>query len=231
MGTDESQHVQSREQTMLRSLEQLGSSASSLAHEIKNPISAVHLALRAVASALGEDEQSVLRDLVGRMRNVELGIRRVIGFVQPLVAHPEPCQLEPIIRAAWGQAGPAGPEFELHGAANCPAVSADSELLGEALTHLFRNAREAIEAHGRVSVRLRTSALNQVEVQISDDGPGVASEVAGRLFEPFVTTKVDGAGMGLAICRKILEAHGGTIALGDATGGGAQFDLCLPAAD
>ncbi len=69
-----------------------------------------------------------------------------------------------------------------------------------------------------------------VEVAVLDTGPGLAPEVRGRLFEPFVTTKPDGMGIGLSICRSIIEAHGGSIIAAPTPGGGTQVRFTLPAA-
>ena len=70
--------------------------------------------------------------------------------------------------------------------------------------------------------------LNRIEIRIADTGPGLAPEVAANLFQPFVTTKRNGMGVGLSICRTIVEAHDGTIRAGASPGGGAAFHLTLP---
>lgn len=70
-----------------------------------------------------------------------------------------------------------------------------------------------------------------VEICIADTGPGLAPSVRARLFQPFVTTKPDGLGVGLSVCRRIAEAHGGTLHAEDAPGGGTVFSLTLPRAD
>jgi two-component system sensor histidine kinase HydH len=79
--------------------------------------------------------------------------------------------------------------------------------------------------HIRVSVERREET---VEVRVSDNGPGIAPHIRERLFEPFVTSKENGVGLGLSICRRLVEAHGGTIRGDNAPGGGAAIVLTLP---
>jgi two-component system, LuxR family, sensor kinase FixL len=78
-------------------------------------------------------------------------------------------------------------------------------------------------------VSAATADLAAIEVAVSDSGPGLAPEVAGRLFEPFVSTKPNGMGVGLSICRSIVEAHGGRLWAEPNPGGGAVFRFTLPA--
>jgi signal transduction histidine kinase len=74
------------------------------------------------------------------------------------------------------------------------------------------------------------AADGAVELRVADSGPGVPPEVRERIFEPFFTTRARGTGLGLAVARQIVEAHGGRISVGDSPGGGARFTLRLPAA-
>ncbi len=98
--------------------------------------------------------------------------------------------------------------------------------------NLLRNAREAMQQGDRreLTVEARPIGGETVEIAVSDTGPGIAAEVADRLFQPFVTTKRSGMGVGLSICRTIVEAHGGRLDVERNGTGGATFRLRLPAA-
>jgi C4-dicarboxylate-specific signal transduction histidine kinase len=113
-------------------------------------------------------------------------------------------------------------------------VLGDEVLLQQVVVNLVLNAMHAVAdlPPERRTVTVRAAvAAKDVEVSVRDTGIGLAPEVAARLFEPFVTTKTDGIGIGLTIARTILEAHGGTITADNNPEGGATFRLTLPAGD
>jgi two-component system sensor kinase FixL len=113
-----------------------------------------------------------------------------------------------------------------------PEIFADRALVSQMLVNLVMNACEALAGvDGERRITLTTAARDgQVELSVRDNGPGMADAVAARAFEPFVTTKPDGLGMGLAICRGIAEAHGGSLSATRPPGGGLEVVLSLPAA-
>ena len=113
-----------------------------------------------------------------------------------------------------------------------PRVTADPHRLGQVLMNLLGNARQAMEAaeKGRnLTVRTRRRG-EMVDIHIIDDGPGIPAEVKAKIFDWFFTTKPpgEGTGLGLAVSREILQAHGGNLRLEDTPGGGATFVLDIP---
>jgi two-component system sensor kinase FixL len=98
------------------------------------------------------------------------------------------------------------------------------------VTNLIRNSIDALGGidRGQIVIRTHRPSPAQIEIAVADTGPGLAPEVAARLFQPFVTTKPDGMGIGLSICRTIVEAHGGKLWASENPGGGAVFSLSLP---
>ncbi len=105
----------------------------------------------------------------------------------------------------------------------------DAERLEQVILNLVRNAVEAMPAGG--TVRLSTRARDGgAELAVSDDGPGMSEEVVERAFEAFYTTKSKGSGLGLAVCRQIVLAHGGEVRLDTAPGEGTTFTIYLPGA-
>jgi two-component system, LuxR family, sensor kinase FixL len=110
-------------------------------------------------------------------------------------------------------------------------VLADKVQVQQVLLNLMRNAIEAMEDVEKRELVIATSMLkdNLIEISVSDTGPGIAPEVSAQLFQPFVTTKPHGMGVGLSICRTIIETHGGSIAQRPNRGGGTVFSFTLPA--
>jgi two-component system sensor kinase FixL len=105
----------------------------------------------------------------------------------------------------------------------------DRVQIGQVVINLVRNALEAMQAGEQHELTVATRANDgMVEITVSDTGPGLPSEVAERLFQPFVTTKPAGLGLGLSICREIVEAHAGRIAASANAAGGTTFTVALP---
>ncbi|TAH37224.1 MAG: PAS domain S-box protein [Planctomycetota bacterium] len=221
-----------RELSMQQALAAIGESASVLVHEIKNPLTAVNLALRVVARQLGEDQRAVLEDLAARLRKLERTMRRTLSFARPLALEREACDLRALARdvAAALAPGLAGARvaLEIVSPADLPPVSADGELIAQVLTNLVHNAREAAGEGARVRISIERENERHVRLQVEDNGPGILPSVRAQLFKPFVTSKSEGTGLGLAIARKIVLEHGGEIGVGDSSLGGACFWIRLP---
>lgn len=223
-----------RELAMQDALAQIGESASILAHEIKNPITAINFALRAVADKLGEDQKSVLEDLTLRLTKLERTMRRTLSFARPLKLERESCDVGELLVDVTRLLGPelAGGNvaLELECASDAPCILADRGLLEEVLLNLVRNAREALPKGGRVRLGAVREGRTHLLISVDDDGPGIAPAVRASLFKPFVTSKLGGTGLGLAIARKIVREHGGEIGVRDGVLGGASFWIRLPTA-
>jgi len=106
----------------------------------------------------------------------------------------------------------------------------DKIQIQQVLFNLIRNAIEAMTSSERRELTIATVRRSdaQIEISVSDTGPGLAPEVRSRLFQPFVTTKATGMGVGLSICRSIVEAHGGTLQAEDREDGGTIFRFTVP---
>jgi len=113
-------------------------------------------------------------------------------------------------------------------APDLPAAQFDEGQIRQALLNLVRNAAEAMPGGGHVWLRTR-SEQGRVVVEVADDGPGIPPELRERLFDPFVSTKQGGTGLGLALTHQIVKDHGGAIRVSSTPGQGATFTLELPA--
>lgn len=231
----ELKRAQASENAMLRGLAEIGESASVLVHEIKNPITGIKAALAAVAKSLGEDDREVLDDLLGRLQKLERIMRRTLSFTKPVTLQRTTLDLVPWMDSVLATLGPvidtSPAEVRFDRPATDLRLDADGGLLEEVVSNLIANSLEALEETGRgrtVVVRLRSDDEGGATITVEDDGPGVPESLRAVLFKPFYTTKTRGTGLGLAFCRKVVEEHGGAIAVGESELGGACFTLRLP---
>lgn len=228
----ERRRAQQAERAMLRALATVGESAALLAHEIKNPITAVNVALKAVADQLGEDHHAVLDDLVSRMRRLEQIMRRTLTFSKPLILNVQPINAEELLEDAVQVLRPEiaanDAEVQVSTTPKGLVFHGDRGLLEEVLVNLVKNAVEAGSEQVHVELNASAQPRDQIRIDVEDDGPGIPPAIESQLFNPFATTKSTGSGLGLAFTKKVVEAHGGTIEAGTGELGGARFTIHVP---
>lgn len=183
--------------------------AASTRTEVEQLLSAI----RSEIERLSEISEQYLS--VARRRAPKLREERVDELAEELVSFVRP------------ELSRAGVTLDLVIDGELPQVRVDEAQLRQALVNLLRNAREATPKGGRVTVSVRPSSEG-VELCVDDTGPGVPAELRASIFDPFFTTKERGTGLGLAVTREIVEAHGGTIRCEESPGGGTRFVLALP---
>jgi signal transduction histidine kinase len=168
------------------------------------------------------------------MERVERLMRKTLSFARPYLPDMQRGKLEDVARGAVRELEAAGirgdHRVEIEAEPDLPELEIDAHGLHEVLSNLVRNA---IEAGGgrkmRVRIRVRGSKQPQgQEILVEDDGPGIPESTRRTLFDPFVTSKKDGTGLGLAVSRKIVEAHDGAIEVVAGELGGACFRVFLP---
>lgn len=207
------------------SLARIGSLAAHLAHEIRNPLAAISATLQVIVGSLPEDDRrkSILDKVRGQVHRLDRLVTDLLGYARPARSEVRPMALGPMLREAIVQAGVS---VELDVAADT-TVLADPQYLQQVVVNLVQNSRDALESAGMSldgCIGIRQSGPSQVDVY--DRGPGIARDVAGRLFEPFVTSKVKGTGLGLAISRKLIRSMGGELEHVH-TESGASFRISL----
>ncbi len=203
-----------------------GQLVGSIGHELRNPLGVMESSLYILRGRIDAGDPRAQKH-VGRIGE-QLGIANTIisdllDMIRDKPLHAERVQLREVVEAAALQLHlPIG----LESFAQLPEVSGDASQLRQVFVNLLQNAREAGGPLG--TVRLDAAAGSaQVEVGVSDDGPGVDASVRARLFEPLVTTRQKGIGLGLALVKRIVERHGGTVAY-EPRGKGARFVVRLP---
>ncbi len=219
----------------------LGEMASTLAHEINQPLTAISNYLKGCQRLLERMEGEsapVLRDAVGKAADQALRAGQIIRRLREFVARGEserrieslPKLIEDASTLALVGARENGIDVSFRLDPNADLVLADRIQVQQVLVNLIRNAIETMvesSSDRRLEITTVVSSDDAVEVSVADTGAGLAPEVAQHLFQPFVTTKRKGMGLGLSICRTIVEAHGGKIWVEAPPSGGTIFRFTL----
>jgi two-component system, LuxR family, sensor histidine kinase DctS len=221
----------------------MGEMASTLAHELNQPLAAIASygagCLNLIRSEKADPPMltEALEKLGVQAKRAGLIIRRVHDFVRKSDPKIVATSVEQLVSesAAFAEADlrKHGVRMEIDLASDLPMVLADPILMQQVLLNLIRNGAEAMAGIGRDGRLLRITAGmlgESVEITVEDRGPGLAEHLEHRLFEPFVTTKADGMGMGLNICRSIVELHKGRLSFTSPASGGLRFSVTLPSA-
>lgn len=214
-------------------LARLGELGAVMAHEVRTPLAGIKGFAQLLREQLEDPRKQQYADtIVSESRRLE-------GLVDDLLvyAHQEGFQegtaaAEETVKAAWNSlsamAEPFGAELRINGSIN-RLVACPSDRLYQILLNLFSNSVQAMSGKGELLVNL-TCGNKTATLTISDNGPGFTVESLKRAFDPFFTTRASGSGLGLAVCRKIVEAYGGTIKLANGCRGGAEITVTLPLA-
>jgi signal transduction histidine kinase len=224
---DQARHM---EMQVLKNLAALGESASVLSHEIRTPITSLRHALRAVGDKLGVEDRVLVEEFIGNLNRIERMLGQTLSFAKPLQLKLQPIAIADIVARAVEEVRQlpvvATMSVDVH-SDRALMVKVDTQLFGEVLTNLLRNAAEACHGVGHIEVRTAREGSSAV-IEVEDDGPGVPANMRDEIFKPFHSSKDYGTGIGLALCRKVVESHGGTIRLVGRPGVGACFRVELP---
>jgi signal transduction histidine kinase len=212
----------------------LGQLAAAIAHEVRNPLAVI----RSAAQSFGEirtddaEAQRASEFIVAEIDRLANVVSTLLAFARPLTLAPRPIAVGELFDRALMLANDTLRAKHLHvrcDAAAVPLVRADADLVCQVLLGLLANAAAVVPDGGEVALAAHADD-GVVELAVADSGPGVPPELRERIFEPFFTTRADGTGLGLAVAKQIVEAHGGRITVGERPEGGACFRVVLPAA-
>lgn len=220
----------------------MGEMASSLAHELNQPLSAITSYLRGAATLLkaSEVDKERVRHAMERSADQVLRAGEIIKRLREFVAKGETehtienpaTLLEEAAALALVGAREQGVRVSLRCAHDLPDVVVDKVQIQQVALNLIRNGIEAMDATSRRELTIGVIRQNRFAFfSVSDTGTGIAPEIDEKLFQPFVTSKANGMGVGLSICRTIVEAHGGRIAARPNDDGGTVFEFTLPFAE
>ncbi len=227
----------------------LGQLSAGLAHEIRNPLGVIKGSAELLTQKLQASDE-LARELAGyistEVNRLSALVTEFLDFARPLHAEPHPADLTALLVRVLQfvadrftakqlnntQATGKPVRVERHSASGLRPVPLDESLCEQAFLNLVQNAYEVMEDHGgtlRVEVQPNTQNDREgVELRLADTGPGVPEELREEIFNPFVTTKKTGVGLGLSIVSKIVDGHHGSIHVENAPEGGAVFTLFFP---
>lgn len=215
-----------------RRLTAMGEMAAGLAHQVRTPLAAAIL----YTEQLGRDQvqdaqrQRVCQRVSGRLRHIEKLVQDMLTFVRG--GSQERSALRgsdfghAVKRSVETELDAAGAALELDGCDDQTVLWCNPDALAGAVANVVRNAIEAAGHGARVRLGIERLGADGVAIMVEDNGPGVAPELAERIFEPFFTTRARGTGLGLAVLREIVRAHGGEVAV--RPGAGGCFTIRLP---
>ncbi|HEY2147735.1 MAG TPA: ATP-binding protein, partial [Pirellulales bacterium] len=239
-------HATHRQVLRADQLAALGQLAAGLAHELHNPLMSMKILVQSAraegAAPLDRHDQRVLDEEISRLQEL---LQSFLTFAKPAKLERRDVDLRPIVlqtvnvvaaRAARRRVSiqTTTPEFPV-------PLSADEAQLRQVTLNLLLNALDSVPDKGTVTIEVgagkrasfsdegRLNPVPGVFLSVADDGHGLPSGDSERIFEPFFSTKETGLGLGLAICRRIVESHGGWIEAANRPEGGAQFLVFLPA--
>jgi two-component system sensor histidine kinase HydH len=216
----------------------LGQLAAAIAHEVRNPLAVIRSAaqnLRDTVPAKDLDARRACTFITQEADRLGNLINALLAFARPV--HISPVRMpiaelfERVVNATGEEVSAKQVRVERPANRDLDAIdiNVDPDLMTQVLVGLVDNAVEAVATGGEIKLEVFASD-GQIELAVADSGPGVPAELRGRVFEPFFTTRAAGIGLGLAIARQIVEAHGGNIRVGQSISGGARFSVILPAA-
>jgi signal transduction histidine kinase len=217
-------------------LASVGQVAAGVAHEIRNPLAV----LRGAANRLRRGDALPPGERLELLRMIDEETNRMGAVVQNFLdlskrpkEEPEPFALKPVLLRSLEilrvELERSRVDLDLEwSASETLTVDGDPQALHHVFLNLALNARDIMPGGGRLRVRV-ASRRGQARIHFEDTGPGVPIELRHKIFEPFFTTRAKGTGLGLAFVDRIVSEHGGSVTVGSASGGGASFEIRLPA--
>jgi PAS domain S-box-containing protein len=214
----------------------LGELSAGLAHEIKNPLAGIKGAIDVIRDSLPltHKHREILGDVIHEVKRIDKIVKDLLNYAKPkppshsAVNLPELVHRIVAIARATSKYNPF--PIQVIQPDPIPDFTGDETQLEQVLLNLLLNAQNALHPHGgQIEIILgydkKTSTIN---MEVRDDGPGIPEEIQKRIFQPFFTTRTDGAGLGLATCLKNVQYHGGSIEVLSEAGRGTTFIVAIP---
>lgn len=239
---EESSHKHQSELAHTHRLSMMGEMASGLAHELSQPLTAINNytqgCMRRLQQANGQQEE--LLDAMGKVSNEARRAGEIIKWMRSFIQKAEPRTARLNVNAAVQEAldllrhdvQSQGIKVKFELATSLPLTIADKIQVQQIVLNLVRNSMEAMNghncAHRDLTIRTLNLSDDTIEVSIQDSGHGVPANILENIFDSFFTTRTDGLGLGLSICRSLVEVHGGQLWVTAGTGTGATFHFTIP---
>jgi two-component system sensor histidine kinase AtoS len=220
----------------------VGELAAGLAHEVKNPLAGIKVSIEVLKSELDlaqEDKEIFLR-IINEINRIESLLKNMLNYARPSKPNPETVSVHEILNnilklSEYTLKNPSNSSnlakdinFVKDFTPDIPEIYADPGQLQQVLLNLILNAVDSIPEKGAITIKTEKIQNETVQICISDTGKSIAPEHLDMIFNPFFTTKSKGNGLGLAICKRLIEQHNGTISVFNNPEGGATFVISLP---
>tara|TARA_R110002096_G_scaffold436100_2_gene667752 strand:- start:3808 stop:4770 length:963 start_codon:yes stop_codon:yes gene_type:complete len=213
-------------------LDQLRRFSSAFGHQVRNPIAGVTGALTILRSRLGlkGEDAAIIEEILERLHQLSDGVGTLVDFGRPIAPLPKSLSaLQVLNESVKSLPSETTLNVDFLIPLNDLQIRGDAKLLVRCLGHVFENAAEALNGRGNVVARISQQGSMAV-IEIEDNGPGCKDKVRAQLFVPFFTTKPQSMGLGLALARRIMNAHGGEIDARKNQGRGLTLVLHVPLA-
>lgn len=218
-------------------LRSAGRLAAEFAHQIKNPLAVITNTAYSIRRSLSDHDPASVRQHIEiiqeEVSRADRVITQIMGYAQLSEGRVEKLDVVTEINRAVEQVFPAavptGILLENDFAGPFPPLLMQRGHLSEILVNLLQNARDVLAGRGKIKMAAHSQRDHSVEISVADNGPGIAPDRLGRIFEAYFTTKEKGSGLGLAIVRHNLELYGGTVRVESELGKGARFIVIFPA--
>jgi two-component system CheB/CheR fusion protein len=212
-------------------LARLGQMAAVVAHEVKNPIAGIRGALQVIGSRMAAEsrDRAIVTDIIARLDALNGVVQDLLVFARPRELRSEPVDLRALVTSTADliMRDPSMQGLRIQVAGADAVAQADREQLQIVVQNILTNAAQAMGGTGDVDVEITRSGP-EWRLAFADHGPGMPPEVRDKAFEAFFTTKHRGTGLGLPTARRIVEAHGGRIAIESPSTGGTTVSIVLP---
>jgi signal transduction histidine kinase len=199
--------------------------ARRVAHEMKNPLTPIRLAVAELVRSAGAEHREEVDVLVTESGRLEQLAREFTEFGRLPEGPAAPVDFTELLAELARTSLPSTMTAQVKLDPATPVLVGHYDPLRRAFSNILQNAVEACEEHGVIEIIAGPDDGNGVLIEIRDHGPGVSPEMADRIFDPYCTGKAGGTGLGLAIVKQTIEMHGGTIRLVETPGGGATFQV------
>jgi two-component system sensor histidine kinase AtoS len=222
----------------------VGEMAAGLAHEIKNPLAGIKVSIEVLTSELQlePEDAKVFDRIVGEINRIETLLKNLLSYAMPPTPQFAQIDVNRIIESAiktvvFSLKSPAQKtksrevkdiRFVKDLSDRLPRITADPAQLQQVILNLFLNAIQAIPEAGSVSVKTSADSDRFIRIVVSDTGKGIDEKDLGNMFQPFFTTKPKGTGLGLPICKRLIEQQNGSIEVAYSATGGLRFSINLP---
>lgn len=232
------QTLQQREHEVLRAeqLAAVGQLAAGVGHELRNPLTSIKLLVQTGLEEPGDGLSTEdLQIIESEIRRMERSLQRFLDFTRPTQLERRTTNLTQLIGGVLsllkGRAEQQRVALQVDLPEDALMVTADAEQIRQVLVNLGLNALDAMPQGGTLAVSAKLDDAGQVQIEVTDTGPGFLPAIFNRLFEPFVSGKDTGLGLGLVISKRIVEDHGGLLQANNRPQGGACLKITLPLAD